>query len=63
MAVVGFDDAPLAAHTRPPLTTVRQPVEDMGAAMARQLLRGMADGAGPVEPVILGTTLVRRGSS
>ncbi|WP_370350311.1 LacI family DNA-binding transcriptional regulator [Catenulispora sp. EB89] len=67
VAVVGFDDAPLAAHTRPPLTTVRQPVEDMGAAMARQLLRGMADGAGrgsgPVEPVILGTTLVRRGSS
>ncbi|MEY9854736.1 DNA-binding LacI/PurR family transcriptional regulator [Catenulispora sp. GAS73] len=63
VAVVGFDDAPLAAHTRPPLTTVRQPVEDMGAAMARQLLRGIADGAGLVEPVILGTTLVRRGSS
>ena len=69
VAVVGFDDAPLAAHTKPPLTTVRQPVEDMGAAMARQLLRGMADGAGPgsgaepAEAVILGTTLVRRGSS
>nr|WP_323747950.1 LacI family DNA-binding transcriptional regulator [Catenulispora rubra] len=69
VAVVGFDDAPLAAHTRPPLTTVRQPVEDMGAAMARQLLRGMGDGAGAgsesgsAEPVILGTTLVRRSSS
>jgi len=67
VAVVGFDDAPFAAHTRPPLTTVRQPVEEMGAAMARQLLRGLADGArpgpGPAEAVILGTTLVRRGSS
>ncbi|MBW8802340.1 MAG: LacI family DNA-binding transcriptional regulator, partial [Catenulisporales bacterium] len=39
VAVIGFDDAPLAAHTEPRLTTVRQPVEDMGAAMARHLTR------------------------
>lgn len=63
VAIVGFDDAPLAAHTGPPLTTVRQPVEDMGAAMARQILLRMADRSGPAEPVILGTALVRRESS
>lgn len=63
VAVIGFDDAPFAAHTRPPLTTVRQPVEDMGAAVARQILLRMGDSSGPVEPVVFDTALVRRESS
>ncbi len=37
VAVVGFDDSSVAVTCRPPLTTVRQPVEDMAAAMARLL--------------------------
>ncbi|BBJ38787.1 LacI family transcriptional regulator [Streptomyces antimycoticus] len=37
VAVVGFDDSGVAATCRPPLTSVRQPVEDMAAAMARLL--------------------------
>jgi DNA-binding LacI/PurR family transcriptional regulator len=37
VAVVGFDDSSVAVTCRPPLTTVRQPVEDMAAAMARML--------------------------
>ncbi|MCQ8188611.1 LacI family DNA-binding transcriptional regulator [Streptomyces rugosispiralis] len=37
VAVVGFDDSSVAATCRPPLTSVRQPVEDMAAAMARLL--------------------------
>lgn len=37
VAVVGFDDSTVAATCRPPLTTVRQPVEDMAADMARLL--------------------------
>ncbi|MFF0113267.1 LacI family DNA-binding transcriptional regulator [Streptomyces prasinus] len=37
VAVVGFDDSSIAVTCRPPLTTVRQPVEDMAAAMARML--------------------------
>lgn len=37
VAVVGFDDSTVAATCRPALTTVRQPVEDMAADMARLL--------------------------
>lgn len=38
IAIVGFDDDPVAQHTVPPLTTVRQPAEDQGAMMARHVL-------------------------
>lgn len=38
VAVIGFDDAPLARHTSPPLTTVRQPVELLGARAVDELL-------------------------
>lgn len=37
VAVVGFDDSSVAVTCRPPLTTVRQPVEEMAAAMAALL--------------------------
>ncbi|MEE1753211.1 LacI family DNA-binding transcriptional regulator [Streptomyces sp. SP18CS02] len=37
VAVVGFDDSAVAPACRPPLTTVRQPVEEMAAEMARLL--------------------------
>ncbi|SEP50966.1 LacI family DNA-binding transcriptional regulator [Amycolatopsis saalfeldensis] len=43
VAVIGFDDSPAALTCRPRLTTVRQPVEDMGAAMVRMVLDRMAD--------------------
>jgi DNA-binding LacI/PurR family transcriptional regulator len=44
VAVVGFDDSVLAAATNPPLTSVRQPVEEMTAQAARDLLEGRVDG-------------------
>ncbi|NEA46008.1 LacI family DNA-binding transcriptional regulator [Streptomyces sp. SID10815] len=37
VAVIGFDDSGIALACRPPLTTVRQPVEQMAAEMARLL--------------------------
>ncbi|GAA2982739.1 LacI family DNA-binding transcriptional regulator [Streptomyces fulvorobeus] len=37
VAVIGFDDSGIAVTCRPPLTTVRQPVERMAATMARLL--------------------------
>ncbi|WP_255947293.1 LacI family DNA-binding transcriptional regulator [Streptomyces odontomachi] len=45
VAVVGFDDSSVAAVCDPPLTTVRQPVEDMAAEMAR-LLQERIEGRG-----------------
>ena len=38
VAVVGFDDVLAAAMATPPLTTVRQPIDDLGHTMARVLL-------------------------
>jgi DNA-binding LacI/PurR family transcriptional regulator len=62
VAVVGFDDMPLAATVRPGLTTVRQPAVDMGAELATRLLRAIDDGT-PAEPVLMPTELVSRDSA
>jgi DNA-binding LacI/PurR family transcriptional regulator len=43
VAVIGFDDFPLAERTTPRLTTVRQPLEEMGRAMIRLLLEDMEE--------------------
>lgn len=62
VAVVGFDDMlPIAEQTDPPLTTVRQDIEEMGRLMARRLLSDL-DGA-DADGLILPTTLVRRASA
>jgi DNA-binding LacI/PurR family transcriptional regulator len=39
IAIVGYDDVPLASHTSPPLTTVRQPTREQGRIAAEFLLR------------------------
>jgi LacI family transcriptional regulator len=39
VSLVGFDDQPWAAYTCPPLTTVRQPMAEMGTAAVAALLR------------------------
>ena len=63
VAVIGFEDSPLARHTDPKLTTVRQPVEAMGERLASELLAliGRA-GQDPVH-VVLDTELVIRESA
>lgn len=38
IAIVGFDDIPSAAHSLPPLTTIRQPIHQMGATAAEILI-------------------------
>jgi DNA-binding LacI/PurR family transcriptional regulator len=63
VAVIGFDDAPLAAHTDPRLTTVRQPVEEMGAAMARHLTRHIHGVADVPAHTVFPTQLVIRDSA
>ncbi|NUR25831.1 MAG: LacI family DNA-binding transcriptional regulator [Catenulispora sp.] len=61
VGVIGFDDLPTAQHTDPQLTTIRQPIEALGAEMARMLL-SILEGARPT-PLILPTRLVVRGST
>ncbi|MDG9717277.1 LacI family DNA-binding transcriptional regulator [Streptomyces sp. DH24] len=63
VAVIGFDDFELAQHTEPQLTTVRQPVEEIGRTMVRLLLEEMEDSAVAWRHVILRTELVRRASA
>ncbi|MEU0137778.1 LacI family DNA-binding transcriptional regulator [Streptomyces sp. NPDC006296] len=63
VAVVGFDDIPMAEHTEPPLTTVHQPTRLMGEAAARLLLSHLGGTAVPDGPVVLPTELVVRHSA
>ncbi|MFS8479938.1 MAG: LacI family DNA-binding transcriptional regulator [Micromonosporaceae bacterium] len=63
VAVVGFDDIPYAAHTDPPLTTVHQPMREMGEAAARLLISHFDGAPLPQTPHILPTTLIVRGST
>ncbi|MEU2982389.1 LacI family DNA-binding transcriptional regulator [Streptomyces hirsutus] len=63
VAVIGFDDFPLAQHTDPKLTTVRQPLEEIGRTMVRLLLEEMEESAVAWRHVILRTELVLRGSA
>ncbi len=39
VSIVGFDDLPRARWSSPPLTTVRQPLEEMGTLAVRTVLR------------------------
>ena len=62
LSVVGFDDVPAAAHTTPPLTTVRQPLRRKGELAAERLLALQAGRRPPLAPR-LPTELVVRGST
>jgi DNA-binding LacI/PurR family transcriptional regulator len=62
VAVVGFDDIEIARYTEPPLTTVRQPIQELGREMVRQLLR-LAAGEDIEPSLVLPTELVIRESA
>lgn len=63
IAVIGFDDSPLAQHAEPSLSSVHQPLEAMAARMTRELLALIAAPDGPPAHVILDTELVLRDSA
>ncbi|MBQ0830660.1 LacI family DNA-binding transcriptional regulator [Streptomyces tagetis] len=63
MSVVGFDDLPEVRWSSPPLTTVRQPLADMGKLAARTVLRLTRDEQPDAPRVELGTELVIRSST
>ena len=61
VAVAGFNDHLIARHTTPPLTTVFQPIQQLGREMGRMLL-DLIGGEQP-SPLILPTRLVVRESA
>jgi LacI family transcriptional regulator len=62
ISVVGFDDIPIGGFIDPPLTTVRLPAFELGAAAGRALLDRIAGAAVPAR-TLLTTELVVRAST
>ncbi len=63
VAIGGFDDIPLAAHIYPALTTIHQPIYQIGQQLARMLLQIIAGQTPSEEAILLKPTLVIRESS
>jgi len=60
ISVVGFDDIQAAAFQNPSLTTIRQPLRDMGATAARILLRRIrAQGSDPETVPVIPELIIR----
>jgi LacI family transcriptional regulator len=63
LSVVGFDDVPEASYVDPALTTVRQPLRDMGRSAVRRLMELLAEPDAPAQRIVVATELVVRGST
>jgi DNA-binding LacI/PurR family transcriptional regulator len=59
--VVGFDDSPISSRNQPSISTIRQPIRELGAQVAESLL-AMLNGQ-QVEDKILDVKLIKRESS
>ncbi len=62
IGVVGFDDMPFAATLHPPLTTVRQPIAELGEHATDILMRLIEDEVVPTDHVLLPAHLIVRQS-
>jgi DNA-binding LacI/PurR family transcriptional regulator len=62
IAVAGFDDVPLAEHAHPALTTVRQPIYEIGQRICRMLICLLEKGKLKERHIILEPELVVRES-
>jgi DNA-binding LacI/PurR family transcriptional regulator len=63
VAVIGFDDSATALATRPPLSSIRQRIEDIGRETVNLLVREMDEPSGEARRVIFPTELVIREST
>lgn len=65
VAVVGFDDQDPSAYFHPPLTTIRQPMRQIGEEAARLMFRRLSEDSSPLprQRLSLESTLVVRQSS
>ena len=60
--VTGFYDFPVARHLHPQLSTVRQPITDLGATAFETLYSMITDIGRPRHDIILPTRVIRRES-
>lgn len=63
ISITGFDDIPLAAHSHPPLTTVQQPIYEIGKLICRMLIQVIKGEELVERHVVLQPRLVVRKSS
>ena len=65
-SVIGFDDVPLSALATPGLTTIRQPMEEMGGTAAGWIVKSLQEGEDTARPPaceLMTPSLVRRDST
>ena len=62
LAIIGFDDQPIAEALYPGLTTVRQPIKEMGAYVAAPIIANIEGREQPEKPE-LNTKLIIRGTA
>ncbi|HYF66448.1 MAG TPA: substrate-binding domain-containing protein, partial [Herpetosiphonaceae bacterium] len=62
LSIIGFDDIPEAAAHAPALTTIRQPLQEMGRIAVRQLIEQIEDPERPAAHIELPTRLIERDS-
>lgn len=64
LSVIGFDDIPLASYVIPALTTIAQPIQEMGETAAKLLLNRLKTGTSePYESITLDMKLINRRST
>lgn len=63
LSVAGFDDAPIAQHVWPALSTVKYPIETMGHLAAKTLLQQLRDADHPQEQIRVQSDIVKREST
>lgn len=59
VAITGFDDVPVARHLHPPLTTIRQPMQELGAKAFDILYSRISAGGGKADTVLPVELIVR----
>jgi LacI family transcriptional regulator len=62
VSIVGYDDIPEAEFSDPPLTTIRQPMQEVGKAAARLLIQMIEDPQATPQQILFDTELVIRSS-
>ncbi len=63
VAITGFDDLPMSEHLRPPLTSLRQPIELLARQVIDLLIAEIAQRRLPEHQILLAPTLIVRASS